>query len=101
LPEEAVLPMVSACAANFDFMPYHNRELLMERLNPIAVLIKNEPGVLTQAAGLFTRRGLNIISLAVGEAKDPAVSRMSAMVSGDDAERCHGGHALDLSSWAR
>jgi acetolactate synthase-1/3 small subunit len=59
----------------------------MERLNPIAVLVKNEPGVLARVAGLFTRRGFNIISLAVGETEDPNVSRMSVVVSGDDAVR--------------
>ncbi len=59
----------------------------MERLNPIAVLVRNEPGVLARVAGLFTRRGFNIISLAVGETEDPLVSRMSVVVSGDDAVR--------------
>jgi acetolactate synthase I/III small subunit len=59
----------------------------MERLNPVAVLVRNEPGVLARVAGLFTRRGFNIISLAVGETEDTSVSRMSVVVSGDDAVR--------------
>ncbi len=38
----------------------------MERLNPMAVLVRNEPGVLARVAGLLARRGFNIHSLAVG-----------------------------------
>ncbi len=59
----------------------------MQGLNPIAVLVKNEPGVLARVAGLFTRRGFNIISLAVGETERADISRMSVVVSGDDAVR--------------
>lgn len=59
----------------------------MQGMNPIAVLVKNEPGVLARVAGLFTRRGFNIISLAVGETERSEVSRMSVVVSGDDAVR--------------
>lgn len=59
----------------------------MQGMNPIAVLVKNEPGVLARVAGLFTRRGFNIISLAVGETERPEISRISVVVSGDDAVR--------------
>ena len=59
----------------------------MERLNPMAVLVRNEPGVLARVAGLLTRRGFNIHSLAVGETEEPSVSRMSIVVSGDHAVR--------------
>jgi acetolactate synthase-1/3 small subunit len=59
----------------------------MERLNPMAVLVRNEPGVLARVAGLLARRGFNIHSLAVGETETPSVSRMSIVVSGDDAVR--------------
>ncbi|MBW2618279.1 MAG: acetolactate synthase small subunit, partial [Deltaproteobacteria bacterium] len=55
----------------------------MDRLSPIGVLVRNEPGILTRVAGLFARRGFNITSLAVGETEDPAVSRMSVVVRGD------------------
>lgn len=50
----------------------------------LAVLVENNPGVLTRVAGLFSRRGYNIDSLAVGRTEDPAVSRMTIVVEGDD-----------------
>lgn len=50
----------------------------------IAVLVENHFGVLTRVAGLFSARGFNIDSLAVGETHDPTVSRMTIVVHGDD-----------------
>lgn len=50
----------------------------------LAVLVENKPGILTRVAGLFARRGYNIESLAVGETENPAVSRMTIVVDGDD-----------------
>ena len=50
----------------------------------IAVLVENHFGVLTHVAGLFSARGFNIDSLAVGETHDPTVSRMTIVVHGDD-----------------
>jgi acetolactate synthase-1/3 small subunit len=50
----------------------------------LSVLVENRPGVLARIAGLFARRGFNIDSLAVGEAEDPALSRMTIVVSVDD-----------------
>ena len=43
----------------------------------ISVLVENQPGVLSKVAGLFSRRGFNIDSLAVGITEDPAVSRIT------------------------
>ena len=60
----------------------------MNGLNPISILVKNERGVLSRVAGLFARRGFNIISLAVGETQDPALSRISVVVKGDAETRC-------------
>jgi acetolactate synthase-1/3 small subunit len=59
----------------------------METLNPIAVLVRNERGVLARVAGLFARRGFNIVSLAVGETENPRVSRISVVVGGDEPTR--------------
>lgn len=50
----------------------------------LAVLVENNPGVLARAAGLFSRRGFNIDSLAVGRTERPDVSRMTIVVEGDD-----------------
>jgi acetolactate synthase-1/3 small subunit len=50
----------------------------------LSVLVENKPGVLARIAGLFARRGFNIDSLAVGETEDPAVSRMTIVVSVDN-----------------
>lgn len=50
----------------------------------ISVLVENHFGVLAQIAGLFSGRGFNIDSLAVGETLDPTVSRMTIVVTGDD-----------------
>ncbi|MDH7577720.1 MAG: acetolactate synthase small subunit [Bacillota bacterium] len=50
----------------------------------LAVLVENQPGVLTRVAGLFSRRGYNIESLAVGQTHEPSISRMTIVVDGDD-----------------
>jgi len=50
----------------------------------LAVLVENRPGVLTRVAGLFSRRGFNIESLAVGVTENPDTSRMTIVVNGDD-----------------
>lgn len=46
--------------------------------------MENRPGVLARVAMLFGRRGFNIHSLAVGTTHDPALSRMTIVVEGDD-----------------
>ena len=50
----------------------------------LSVLVENKPGVLSRVAGLFTRRGYNIDSLAVSPTEDPDRSRMTIAV---DASR--------------
>ncbi|MFA6320404.1 MAG: acetolactate synthase small subunit [Candidatus Omnitrophota bacterium] len=50
----------------------------------ISVLVENKFGVLARISGLFSARGFNISSLAVGETEDPTVSRMTIVVKGDD-----------------
>lgn len=51
----------------------------------ISVLVENKFGVLARIATLFAARGFNIDSLAVGETEDPAISRMTIMVKGDES----------------
>jgi acetolactate synthase-1/3 small subunit len=50
----------------------------------ISVIVENKPGVLQRVAGLFTRRGFNIESLAVGTTENPDTSRMTIVVEGDE-----------------
>ena len=50
----------------------------------ISVLVENHFGVLARIAGLFSARGFNIESLAVGETEDKNVSRMTIVVTGDE-----------------
>jgi acetolactate synthase-1/3 small subunit len=55
----------------------------MTSKHTLSVLVENRPGVLARVSGLFARRGFNIESLAVGATQDPAVSRMTIVVSVD------------------
>src|SRR5918997_134602 len=50
----------------------------------MSVLVENKPGVLARVAGLFSRRGFNIHSLAVGPTENPDISRMTIVVVVDD-----------------
>jgi len=50
----------------------------------ISVLCENRAGVLSHVAGLFSSRGFNIDSLAVGETHDAAVSRMTIVTEADE-----------------
>ena len=47
----------------------------------LSVLVENKPGVLARIAGLFSRRGFNIDSLAVGPTEHPDISRMTILVN--------------------
>lgn len=58
----------------------------MERFE-IACLVNNSAGVLTRVSSMFTRRGFNINSLAVGPTEDPECSRITISVNGDEAIR--------------
>jgi acetolactate synthase-1/3 small subunit len=51
----------------------------------LSVLVENKPGVLARVAGLFSRRGFNIDSLAVGETEHPQISRITIVVGVEDS----------------
>jgi acetolactate synthase-1/3 small subunit len=51
----------------------------------LSVLVENKPGVLARIAGLFSRRGFNIESLAVGPTEHSEVSRMTIVVNVEDS----------------
>lgn len=50
----------------------------------LSVLVENHAGVLSRVAGLFSRRGFNIESLAVGVTENPDISRMTIVADGDE-----------------
>ncbi len=50
----------------------------------ISVLVENHSGVLSRISGLFSRRGFNIESLAVGPTQDPGISRVTIIADGND-----------------
>ncbi|KQC05552.1 MAG: acetolactate synthase [Methanoculleus sp. SDB] len=55
------------------------------KTHTLSVLVENKAGVLSRVAGLFSRRGFNIESLAVGTCEEPNSSRITIVVIGDDA----------------
>lgn len=50
----------------------------------LSVLVENSAGVLSQVTRLFSRKGYNIESLAVGVTDDPKVSRITVILRGTD-----------------
>lgn len=58
-----------------DATPVENRIL--------SVLVENRAGVLSHVVGLFSARGFNIASLAVGETEDATMSRITLVAEGD------------------
>ncbi|MDQ3572341.1 MAG: acetolactate synthase small subunit [Actinomycetota bacterium] len=56
--------------------------VLTGRKHILSLLVENRPGVLARIAGLFSRRGFNIDTLAVGPTEDPDVSRVTLTLDG-------------------
>ena len=55
---------------------------LSGRKHILSILVENKPGVLARVAGLFSRRGFNIDTLAVGPTDDPSISRVTLTLDG-------------------
>jgi acetolactate synthase I/III small subunit len=51
----------------------------------LSVLVENKSGVLARVSALFSRRGFNIESLAVGPTENPDLSRMTIVVDAESA----------------
>lgn len=51
----------------------------------LSVVVQNNAGVLARVSSLFGRRGFNIDSLTVSATADPKISRITIVVTGDDA----------------
>ena len=61
----------------------------MEKMNDVkrqtlALLVDNEPGVLSQIARLFSRKGYNIEAFAAGPTENPGVTRITIDVLADE-----------------
>ena len=50
----------------------------------LSVLVENSAGVLSHVTRMFSRKGYNIDSLAVGPTDNPAVSRITILIDVDD-----------------
>lgn len=59
-------------------------KMAKEKSHVIAMLVEDQPGVLTRIAGLFARRGFNIDTITVGKTERKGVSKMVITVIGDD-----------------
>jgi len=55
---------------------------LSGRKHVLSILVQNRPGVLARVAGLFSRRGFNIDTLAVGPTDDADISRITLTLDG-------------------
>ncbi|MBQ2748074.1 MAG: acetolactate synthase small subunit, partial [Firmicutes bacterium] len=55
-----------------------------KKRHTLAVLVDNEAGVLSQVSRMFSRKGYNIESLAVGTTDTPTISRITIEVMADD-----------------
>ena len=58
------------------------RARLSGRKHVLSILVENRAGVLARVAGLFSRRGFNIDTLAVGPTEDPDISRITLTLDG-------------------
>jgi len=56
------------------------------KAHTLSILVENKAGVLSRVTGLFSRRGFNIESLAVGTCEEPDMSRITIVVIGDDGQ---------------
>jgi acetolactate synthase-1/3 small subunit len=55
---------------------------LTGRKHILSLMVENKPGVLARIAGMFSRRGFNIDTLAVGPTEDPNISRVTITLDG-------------------
>ena len=57
-----------------------------ENRHILSVLVENSAGVLSQVSRMFSRKGYNIDSLAVGTTEDHTISRMTILVNEDEEQ---------------
>lgn len=56
----------------------------VEHRHVISVLLENQDGALNRVASMFSARGFNLESVAVGETEDPTISRLTVVTTGND-----------------
>lgn len=56
----------------------------IEHRHVISVLLENHDGALNRVASMFSARGFNLESVAVGETEDSTISRMTLVTTGND-----------------
>ena len=90
-----VWPMVAAGTGNDEIQAARGHPAAVRRsrrracvmvtpTHTLSVLVEDKPGVLARVASLFSRRGYNIQSLAVGATEQKDMSRMTIVVSVDE-----------------
>ena len=57
---------------------------LTKKLYTLVILVQDIPGVLSQVARLFSRKGYNIESIVTGEADTPGVHRITIVILADE-----------------
>lgn len=55
-----------------------------KKLYTLAILVRDIPGVLSQVARLFSRKGYNIESIVSGETDKPGVTRITIVILADE-----------------
>ncbi|NBB72130.1 MAG: acetolactate synthase small subunit [Bacteroidetes bacterium] len=65
-------------------LPEEEAETDQENRHIIAVRLANSIGALNRVTNLFSARGFNLESVAVGETDDPEVSRLTLATTGND-----------------
>lgn len=78
-PEERQMPEGRRSKQGIRLDPQNGAEQEPQR-TIISALVKDEPGVLTEVAGLVSRRQFNIESLTVGSTTNPETSRITLLI---------------------
>jgi len=64
--------------------PLSSEEEQQVQRHIISVLVENTIGAFNRIVNMFSARGFNLESVAVGETEDPSISRMTIVTTGDD-----------------
>ena len=65
-------------------LPEEEDEAAQEHRHILAVTLENTIGALNRVTNLFSARGFNLESVAVGETEDPSIARLTLVTVGND-----------------